>query len=272
MAFLDRMERRFGWLAFPGFLRYYALFHVMVYVLQMFNPGIGRALNFDRNLIMAGEVWRLITFLFASSGNTGFSPLGILFLFFMVMIAFMMSDSLEGAWGVFRTSMFYYAGIVGLIIGNFFLPVDAPWSGFLLYQSAFFAFATLFPNVEFRLFLILPIQVRYLAILLAVLTVAPIFGSLAWLPFLMLALGNYVLWAGIPALKGGVRLAGAAKRRRRFNSSKLPEDEAFHRCKTCGKTDVSDPSLEFRVGPDGEEYCENHLLQAPSGRATSREP
>jgi len=259
MAFIDRFERRLGWLAFPGFLRYYALFHVMVYALQMFNPEIGGILSFDRQKILGGEIWRLVTFLFASSGATGFSPLGVIFLFFMVMIAFLMSDSLEGAWGVFRASMFFYMGIFGLIVANFFLPVFAPLSGFLLYQSAFFAFATLFPRVEFRLFLIIPVQVRYLAILLAVVTVAPIFGALVWLPFFLLAFANYLLFAGIPALRGGVRLAGAANRRKKFNANKLPESEAFHRCATCGKTDASDPALEFRVGTDGEEYCEEHL-------------
>jgi hypothetical protein len=27
----------------------------------------------------------------------------------------------------------------------------------------------------------------------------------------------------------------------------------------CGKTEVSDPHGEFRVGADGKEYCEDHL-------------
>jgi len=89
--------------------------------------------------------------------------------------------------------------------------------------------------------------------------VAPIFGALVWLPFFLLAFANYLLFAGIPALRGGVRLAGAANRRKKFNANKLPESEAFHRCATCGKTDASDPALEFRVGTDGEEYCEEHL-------------
>jgi hypothetical protein len=259
MAFLDRFERRLSWLSFPGFLRYYALFHVMVYVLQAFNQDIGTMLDFDSEKILAGEVWRLVTFLFASSGTGGMSLIGVIFLFFMVMIAFLMSDSLEGAWGVFRTSMFYYTGIVGLIAANFLPNLSAPMSGFFLYMSAFFAFATLFPRVEFRLFLIIPVQVRYLAILMAVLTTAPMFRNFIWVPFFLLAFANYLLFAGIPALRGGARLVSAANRRKKFHAGKLPEAEAFHRCATCGKTDASDPALEFRVGPDGSEYCENHL-------------
>jgi hypothetical protein len=116
MAFLDRMERRFGWLGFPGFLRYYALFHAMVFALQLFRPDIGVLLEFDRTKILSGEVWRVITFLFSSSGTAGIGVWGALFFYFMVMIAFMMSDAIEGAWGVFRTSMFYYTGWLLLVV------------------------------------------------------------------------------------------------------------------------------------------------------------
>jgi hypothetical protein len=51
----------------------------------------------------------------------------------------------------------------------------------------------------------------------------------------------------------------SAQRRKRFNSRKDPEDSAFHTCAACDRTDVTDPQLEFRVGGDGREYCEEHL-------------
>jgi hypothetical protein len=54
MTIFDRMERRFGWLSFPGFLRYYALFHVLVFVLQYIRPDIGEVLEFDRAKILSG--------------------------------------------------------------------------------------------------------------------------------------------------------------------------------------------------------------------------
>jgi len=40
------------------------------------------------------------------------------------------------------------------------------------------------------------------------------------------------------------------------------ESSAFHRCATCGITEITDPSMEFRVCPDcsaGQEYCRAHL-------------
>lgn len=259
MSRIDRLERRLGGLSFPGFLRYYAILHALVYVLQMVNPDIGQLLEFDRARILSGEVWRVVTFLFASSGVGGVGMLGFVFAFFMVMIAFMMSDALEGAWGVFRTTLFFYCGIAGLVVANFLMPNAMPSSGFVLYGSAFFAFATLFPRVEFLMFFILPVQVRFLAWIQAAFLVLGILGDFQLLPFFLLGYANYMIWAGIPALKGRGLVAASARRRKRFNAAKEPEDEAFYTCAVCGRTDVSDPELEFRVSEDGRELCDEHL-------------
>lgn len=259
MQFLNKLERKFGWLSFPSLLRFYAMFHVMVYLLQFVNPQIGQILDFDREKILSGEVWRVVTFLFASSGSGGLGALGMLFLFFMVMIAFMMSDALEGAWGVFRSSMFYYVGFIGLLIANFIYPQPMPGSGFFVYTSAFFAFATLFPKVEFLMFFIIPVQVRWLAILIAVFLVVGLFSQPLYLGFLVLSFGNYLLWAGIPALRGQGLVIKAASRRKRFEKNMIPEDAAFHECVKCGRTEITDPELEFRMAMDGREYCTDHL-------------
>jgi len=273
MLFLDKWERKFGWLSFPGLLRYYALFHLLVYLLQYLNPALGMVLDFDLEKILQGEVWRTVTFLFSSSGFGGLGGMSPLWMYFMVMIAFLVSDGLEAAWGVFRTSMFLYVGIAGLLIGNvifsvlfysaFDTMISLPATGALLNLSAFFAFATLFPKVELLVFFVLPVQVRWLAILAA----APIAYMVFLLPvsaaYLVLAFGNYLLWVGIPALRGKARgtahMAKTAARKRKFDKSKLDDSAAFHRCKSCRRTDLSDPELEFRMAADGEEYCGDHL-------------
>jgi hypothetical protein len=223
------------------------------------RPDIGFLLEFDRGRILSGEVWRVVTFLFASSGFAGMGFIGILFFYFMVMIAFMMNQALEETWGVFKTSMFHYCGILGLIIGNFAFPHAMIGSGFLIYGTSFLAFATLFPRVEFLLFLIIPVQVRFLAMLQAVLMVASVFSKWVLLPFFLLACINYILFAGIPALRGTARVIESAKRRKRFNTVKDAGPEAFHTCVACDRTERSDPGLEFRVGRDGREYCVDHL-------------
>lgn len=259
MTFFDRLERRCGWLAFPGFLRYYALMHVLVFVLQWMRPDLGDSLEFDRAKILSGEVWRVVTVFFAQSEFGRPGAFALLFLFFAIQFVFMVSDGLEGAWGSFKTSLFYYAGMLGILIANFVYPVPIPASGMLLYASAFLAFATLFPRVEILLFMILPVQVRFLGMLLALGLVLNVIRAPLLLPFYALALANYAIWAAIPTLRGTARLVDSAKRRKHFNAKKMPASEAFHTCASCDRTDVSDPHLEFRIGKDGEEYCVDHL-------------
>jgi len=228
-------------------------------VLEMFRRDLGALLEFDRGKILSGDVWRLVPFLFSSSGFAGIGVMGILFFFFMVMIAFMMNDALEGAWGVFKTSIFHYCGVLGLIAANFLMPDAMPGSGFLIYGTSFFAFATLFPRVEFRLFFVLPVQVRFIAILMAIPLVWNGFTSLAWWGVLGLTFGNYLIWAGIPALRGKGREVHAMGRRRKFNAAASASGAVLYQCAVCQRTNTSDPQLEFRVATDGRDYCSEHL-------------
>jgi hypothetical protein len=248
-----------GWMSFPGLLRYYALFHVMVFLLQIVRPDIGQVLEFDRAKILSGELWRLVTFLFATSGSGGMGALTLLFLFFMVMIAFMISDGLEQAWGVFRTTVFYYAGFLGLLAANFLYSHPMPGSGFFIYTSAFFAFATLFPRVELMIMFILPIQIRWLAVVLGGFVLLSVVTQPWYVGFVLLGFGNYLLWAAIPAWKGRALVVESTQRRKKFGKHQASPEEAFHECAACGRTEVSDPELHFRMAEDGREYCEEHL-------------
>lgn len=263
MEFLDKWERKLGWMAFPGLLRYCALMQVAVFLLQIVNPGIGMFLEFDADKIMSGEIWRLVTFLFSASGYMGLGARSMLVIYFTVIISFLVSDGLEEAWGVFRTSLFCYTGIACLLLASFLFSflfgTTIPALGSMLYVSAFFAFATLFPKVELLLFLVLPVQVRWIALFQAVLV-----GAVVWkMPLVLLILVpahvNYLLWAGIPALRGQARVIGSAGRKRKFEKAKVSGDQAFHHCKTCGRSEHTAPDLEFRMAADGEEYCTDHL-------------
>lgn len=259
MTIFDRLERRWGWLAFPGFLRFYALFHILVYVLQIIRPDLALVLEFDRDKIFSGEIWRVATMFFASSHFGTFSPVSIIFLIFAVNFVFMVNDGLEGAWGVFKATLFYYCGILLIWVANFLYPIHIPSSGAILYVSAFLAFATLFPRVEILLFFVIPVQVRFLGMITAAGIVLSLLESPILLPFYVIGLTNYFIWAGIPAVRGTIRTLGAGQRKKLFNSGKIPVSEAFHTCAACQKSDISDPQLEFRIAADGEEYCTAHL-------------
>ncbi len=262
MTLMDRLERRFGRLSFPGFLRYYALFHLMVYSMQIFRPDIGQLLDFDRSKIMSGEVWRMVTFLFASSGNLGVSPIGVIFFFFLMRIMMMINDALEEEWGVFKASLFHYFAVAGLLIGNFAMPEALAFSGFIIYGSAFFAFATLFPRVVWHLFLFIPVEVRFLAMFKAVLLLLGVLGNPFSIPVLLLGYSNYLLWVVLPIWRGSQRTHAQKSFRKQLKGGFGEDEEPFHKCAECHRNDVMDPEREFRVGEDGEEYCDLCLEKA----------
>lgn len=259
MTAFDRLENRFGSLAFPGLLRYYALFHVLVYILQVIRPEVAEVFAFDREKIFSGEVWRVVTMFFAGSMFGKFTPLTLVFLYFAVNFVFMVNDGLENAWGSFKTSLFCYAGILAILVGNFIYPAGVPGSGMAMYGAAFLAFATLFPKVEVRLFFVIPVQMRFLGMLAGGLLLLTAFSQPIFLPFYLAAYANYLVWAAIPALRGTARVLEAGQRRKAFNAKKLDATEAFHTCVICRRNDVDDSEVEFRIGKDGREYCEEHL-------------
>ncbi len=259
MSFLNTLERRFGRLAIPGFLRFYALFQALVFGLHFLRPDLGALLDFDRQKIMAGEVWRVVTFLFAPAAAGGSGMVSVIFFVFLIMITFMISDALEGAWGVFRTSMFYYCGIAGLIAANFLYGGSVQGSGFFLYEASFFAFATLYPRVTFLLMFVVPVQVRFLAIFGAIVLFLPLLAQPGEIPFYLLSFANYLLFVAVPFLRGRMRNTATPVWTRGGRAHADSAAQAFHTCKSCGRTEIDNPLLEFRVGADGEEYCAEHL-------------
>lgn len=258
MPMLDRMERKLGWLTFPGLFRFYMLLVVLTFSLSWIRPDLGMFLEFDRAKILSGQIWRLVTFLVAPYGYGGFSIPTVIFLYFAVIIGFLISDSLESAWGTFRTSMFFYVGYLSLLACNFVLPWPV-WSGGIFYGSAFLAFAALYPRYEFLLFFIIPVQVRFLAMLDGVLLLMMAIGAPFLIPFIIAAHLNYLLWCAIPFFRDRKSMVKAAVRRRKFERANKPESDSFHRCEVCGRTENDPTAPAFRVGSDGKEYCIDHI-------------
>ena len=64
MTWLDKLERRFGFLAIPGLTRIVVGLTALVWGLIWLNPDFRFALDLDPARILHGEVWRLITYIF----------------------------------------------------------------------------------------------------------------------------------------------------------------------------------------------------------------
>lgn len=188
---IDRLERRFGSWSLPDLPLFIVAMNAAIYVLAHLKPAFPQLLSLDPGRILAGEVWRLVTYLFIP-------PLiGPLLLFFWLYLLFVYAQALEAEWGEFRFNLYYALGAAataaaalagGAAFPNANVPVNA---------SLFLAFAALYPDFELLLFFVLPVKVKWLA-LLAWLGLAWSFLGGGWLTRLALAAGlaNYAVFFG----------------------------------------------------------------------------
>jgi len=159
MTLLDKLERRIGFLAVPGLLRYVGFLTALVFVLEKVNPGYLRLLDLDSVAVMHGEVWRLVTYIFIPRGigtSGAMQPLWVvLFLWFLWFIG----EGLEQAWGAFRLTLYFIVGMIGTTVAAVFF--GARFSNSMLYASLFFAFARFYPDQVIYLFFILPAKIIF---------------------------------------------------------------------------------------------------------------
>ncbi|SHH96199.1 rhomboid family intramembrane serine protease [Clostridium grantii] len=158
MSWLNKLERKYGKYAIKNLIMYIVGLNAFVFLLGAISPSgaysVEQKLALIPSLIMQGEVWRIITFIFIPFSN---SPIWMIFaLYFYYLIG----TTLERQWGSFKFNIYYLLGILGTIIAGF---ITNGATNEYLNLSLFLAFAYLFPNFEVRLYFILPLKIKYLA-------------------------------------------------------------------------------------------------------------
>ncbi len=248
---INDLERRFGNFALPRVLRWIAGFQVLSWALSLISPEFLDWIIFDRNAILSGQIWRLVTWvLFPASSFVLFVIIAALFMFFI-------NDSIESEWDSFRLNLYVLGTLICLSLAGL-MPV-AGGAGLLLnsifYSAIFLAFASLFPNQVIHLFGIIPIKAKWLgwanaaflgAIILTNPFIVTLIVLLGMMPFLLTFVPGF-----IASYRQQTRVA---VRRHRFEKEASASD-AFHVCDTCGATEKTHPEREFRVAADGNEYC-----------------
>ena len=205
---LDALERRFGDWSIPQFPLFLAVAPAAVYVLTLSRPEFIDRLALDPVAIRAGEFWRVLTFLLIPPWQ---HPLLLLLWLFVI---YQFAQALEQAWGAFRFCFFYMFGALATAIAAIFI-IHAPLSNAPLNTSMFLAFATLYPDVEVMLFLIIPIKVKVLAwatwIIIAFYFIA---GNTVTRVGIAASLANYLLFFGA-SIWQAIRLRWEVYRNRR---------------------------------------------------------
>ena len=261
MTLLDKLERRFGFLGIPGLIRIVIGFTALVYVLVFLNRGFESFLTLDPALILRGQVWRLVTYMFLPQT---FSPLWVLLaLWFLWFIG----EGLQRAWGPFRLTLYFVVGMIGTTIAAFFFGGN--FSNGMLITSLFFAFARFYPKEVIYILFILPVKIKWLAWIYAAFLMFGFFLGLNSRIAQRSLLHSLTISFSSDRRSFIKRGIGATSRHDAnvLKRSRASPTETLHRCAVCGATELSDPNLDFRVARDGEEYCMAHLpkVQTPAG-------
>ncbi len=256
MTLLDRLEKSLGRFAIPNLIRYVVALNALVFLLVTIEPGYASALELDRSAVLRGEVWRLVTWIFIPETTR------IFWIIFYLLFTWWIGDMLEASWGAFRLNAYYFLGMLLCIASALIFGVSG--GNFFLNLSLFLAIATIAPNFEILLFLILPVKMKWVALFsLALPALYLVVGPLSTKMMVVMCLGNYLLFFGPTFVRNRMEQRRTAARRARFQGDSKAS-ESLHRCETCGASEISHPDLEFRVTASGQEFCVEHL---PSKKA-----
>lgn len=256
----------------PNLMLFITIGSAVVYLMKLFGLSeLASLLAFDRALILRGQVWRLFTYIFTYDvGN-------ILFTAISLICYFSLGRAMERTWGTLRFNLFYFTGM--LLMDAFCMIFGGYANVYYLNLSLFLGFATLYPESRFLLFFFIPVRAWIFALIDLGLTLFDVInlaaaGYFPYCLFPLVAIGNYFLFFG----KDVVNILPPAWRRRRkrpdpkivdvppvrrpTQSAKTEKGPYTHRCVVCGRTDLSNPELEFRYCSRCKGYfcyCQDHI-------------
>lgn len=230
---------------------------------------------FDRSKILHGQIWRLLTYVFVPQ-NTG------IWLFLLLFAYYGIGRMVERTWGTLKFNLFYLCGVLIMDAAALLLHQNA--SAYYLNLSLFLAMATLYPESKVLLFYIIPLKMKYLAWVYLLMMVMEVV-QLNFFP--VFALLNYFLFFGseclnvLPERMAEPLRRGSRTKKRRPNTNwanayqkrpgraesstanRVVDAPAYrHKCAVCGRTDVSNPELEFRYCSKCKGYycyCQEHI-------------
>ena len=285
----------------PNLMLYIVLGNALVYLISTFtgNYSLYNILCFDRAAILQGQVWRLLSYVFTSfSGASNMILVAISYLCYYSLGRAVENRWGTFRFNLFYLSGVLMMDIFAMCLGGI-LIADGYYlysfsglyadMGTYLNLTLFLAYATLYPDSHFLLFFIIPVKAWIFALFDLIITAIDIFNlsyPLFCFPhnlFPLVAIANYLLFFGKDVLNI-IPLSWRANTRRLFRKKAKkqqgpkvvpfpsagsyeatvakPTEPYTHRCTVCGRTDTSNPELEFRYCSRCKGYycyCEDHI-------------
>ncbi len=277
MNFLNKLERKFSKYAVSNLTMYLIFGYVIGYVLSRMAPGMLNYLTLDPYRVLHGQIWRLVTWVLIPP-----SAQSILFYVIMMLFYYQLGTSLERTWGVFRYNVYIFGGILYTVIGAFVTwmimtavygnagltgaIVGVQVSTYYICMSIFLAFAVCYPDMQILLYFIIPIKMKWMAYVYAVLMLLDLVqGSWPQRIVMMMSLLNFVIF--FLSTRDLYRFSPKEVHRRQAYRQAVNRPQSAgitkHKCAVCGRTEKDDPSLEFRFCSKcagNYEYCQEHLF------------
>lgn len=273
-GFYNMLEKKLGKYAISNITLYLIICYAFGYLIQMVNSDFINYMTLEPVKIMHGQIWRLFTWLvIPPSGNN------VVFVLIMLYFYYSIGRSLEAVWGTFRLNLYLISGMLFTIIGSFILygiftaigytnPLGFGifFSTYYINMSLFLAYAATFPDMHVLFFFIIPIKVKYLGIVYGILLVFECIqgGIITWI-VIGSSLLNFLVF--FLTSRNRMRISPKQMRSRAGFNREMKKAEtvkiAKHKCAVCGRTNDTNPELEFRFCSkcDGNyEYCQEHLF------------
>ncbi|GFI26987.1 hypothetical protein IMSAGC012_02111 [Lachnospiraceae bacterium] len=271
---LNKLERKLGRHAIPNLILWLLAGYAIGFTLAYTAPEVLSLMTLEPYYILRGQVWRLITWVLMPPDTS------LLFAVIMMLFYYQLGQSLERTWGSFRFNVYIFGGILFTVIGAFVLygifyalngiPVTGMGAFFTtnyINMSIFLAFAVCYPNMQVYLYFIVPVKMKWLAVVYGGLIVFSLIqtnwaGAVAIISSLLNFLVFYV------STRDFHRISPKEIHRRQAFKSQMRQSAprpgiTKHKCAICGRTEKDDPALEFRFCSKCEgnyEYCQDHLF------------
>lgn len=268
LNWLDKLEKKFGRFAIPNLTMYLIGAYIIGFGIYYFLPGLFKWLTLEPYFILKGQVWRVISWVLVPPSGS------LISIIFIVLLYYSLGTALERAWGTFRYNVYIFSGILFTVIGAFALYFIAGtgmvgygglFSTYYINMSIFLAFAVSYPDMELLLYFIIPIKMKWMAIVYAVFILYDfITGNFISRVTIAASLLNFVVF--FLSTKKGYS-PKQQMRKKKYQKQSRPHmtysNGARHRCAVCGRTELDDPNLEFRFCSKcngNYEYCQDHLF------------
>lgn len=282
MNFLNKLERKFGRHVITGLMKYIIICYIIGYIIEFVAPRFMSFLTLEPYMIFHyGQVWRLVSWILIPPQTN------IFFAIIMMIFYYQLGTVLEQTWGSFRFNVYIFGGMIFTVLGAilmYFLMgqqvLGGYFSTYYINLSIFLAFAVCYPDMKVMLYFIIPIKMKWMAIVYAALAVASAISS-GWVArvAILASLLNFIIFF-LMTRNMKAYSPHEMKRKRDFrrqmgqsgmggrttnagNGRSGQGQITRHKCAICGRTELDDPNLEFRFCSkcDGNyEYCQDHLF------------